>query len=392
MGTERAGATRPLQQLDPLEVHSGIAFGPWRGPGRPEPPDVREHPRKVLEGILVDALSGAPCHVLFSGGRDSSVILAAATDVARRHGLPEPIPLTTRFPESPTTWEDDWQERTVRHLGLKDWVREDVTDELDTLGPMAADTIRRFGVYWPSGAHNVRHHAQVAGGGTILTGGGGDELFSPWPLRRVPLRLVVRRRPRRRVPMHVATHVLPGRARRRVLARRLRANMTAPWLRPEAAEELQARWDSQDFRSESWRAATHGMLPTRYRQLVGSAMHACAAIEGARLIEPFAEADFIVSVANFGPREGFLSRGRALEALFADLLPREVLYRSTKAAFNDATFGPSARAFARSWDGSGVDDRLVQPELLFAEWAKEHPNVRSIACLHQAWLHAQDAH
>ena len=143
------GATVPLQDLDPLEIHSGVVVGPRRGPGAAEPPDVREHPRAMLEALLLEALSQPPCTVLFSGGRDSSVMLAAAVHVARRHGLPEPVPLTMRS-DQPATWESEWQELTIRHLGLQEWQRLEVSTELDTLGELATDTLRRFGVYWPS--------------------------------------------------------------------------------------------------------------------------------------------------------------------------------------------------------------------------------------------------
>ncbi len=134
------------------------------------------------------------------------------------------------------------------------------------------------------------------------------------------------------------------------------------------------------------------MPASRYRELVGTAMDAFARVEGVRLIEPFADARMVAAVANHGPIEGYHSRGRALEALFSDLLPREVLYRSTKAKFNDAIFGPAARRFSRAWDGTGVDERLVDPQALRAEWDKARPNIRSVACLHLAWLAAQGDH
>jgi asparagine synthetase B (glutamine-hydrolysing) len=382
---EMPTSVTPLQQLDPLEIHSGVAFGEWRGPCRPTIVDVEERPRDVLDQLLVEALSSPPCHVMFSGGRDSSVILALAVDAARRHGLPLPIPITTRFAAFPGAWENDWQERTVRHLELSDWRILEVTTEYDTLGPIATDTIRRFGVYWPSSAHNIRHTAQAAGGGTLLTGGGGDELFTPWPMRRVPVRQLLRRRPRRRIPRLILTHQLPAMQRRRRLLSGMRGTIASGWLREPARAELQARYDALQIPLESWKESLRWTMATRYQQLVRAALDTFTAADGVRLIEPFYDPRVVMAVAEHGPHEGYRSRGAALEALFADLLPRDVLYRSTKAVFNDVIFGPKAREFASGWDGTGLDDTLVDPDVLRAEWAKPSPNVRSISCLHQAW-------
>src|SRR5918996_1040570 len=199
-----------LQALDPLEIYSGAVFGPRRTPAPAEPDDSDEHPREILERLLVDALSRQPCHLMFSGGRDSSVVLAPAGDAARRHGLPEPVPLTARFPTHPATHETEWQEQVIRHLGVTDWVRVDVTDELDTLGPLATETIREFGVYWPSSAHNMRFFARHAGGGTLITGGGGEELSTRGGPRRLPIRLLARLRPRRRAAKWILVHQLPA--------------------------------------------------------------------------------------------------------------------------------------------------------------------------------------
>src|SRR5206468_12200197 len=100
--------------------------------------------------------------------------------VARREGLPPPIPATNRFPEFSLTNEDEWQERVVRHVGLEDWVRLDWTDELDLLGPYAEKVLRRHGLAFPSNLHFHDPLMEAARGGSMLTGVGGDEIFGEW--------------------------------------------------------------------------------------------------------------------------------------------------------------------------------------------------------------------
>ena len=71
-------------------------------------------PSAALERAVLPALLRPPCVVSFSGGRDSSLVLAAAVAVARSEGLAAPIPITVRFPASAESDEQEWQERVVR--------------------------------------------------------------------------------------------------------------------------------------------------------------------------------------------------------------------------------------------------------------------------------------
>ena len=78
--------------LSPLEIAAGVPL-PEREPRtRLERTDLA--PRAALDQAILSGLQRAPCVVSFSGGRDSSLVLAAAVDAARRHGLPLPVPVT----------------------------------------------------------------------------------------------------------------------------------------------------------------------------------------------------------------------------------------------------------------------------------------------------------
>src|SRR4051794_24216047 len=103
--------------LTALDVASGFPLGAVTPAHAPAgvPRDVRA----ALEAAMRPALQRPPCFVAFSGGRDSSAMLAVADRLAGREGLARPVPLTARFPEAPDTDESDWQERAIAALGVE---------------------------------------------------------------------------------------------------------------------------------------------------------------------------------------------------------------------------------------------------------------------------------
>jgi hypothetical protein len=87
--------------MSELEVLVGFVRGLPPRPLDPLPPEGPT-PRAALEELLAEELARQPCFVSFSGGRDSSALLATALDVARRRGLPEPAAFTLRYPVTKT--------------------------------------------------------------------------------------------------------------------------------------------------------------------------------------------------------------------------------------------------------------------------------------------------
>ena len=75
-----------------------------------------------------------------------------------------------------------------------------------------------------------------------------------------------------------------------------------------------------------------------------------------------------------------------MKALARDLLPADVIRRRTKAYFNRVFFAEESRAFAAEWSGRGLDDKLVDPEMLRREWLSDVPDIRTALLLQSAWL------
>jgi hypothetical protein len=377
---EHAGAPYVMQGI---ELATGLVIGvdPTRAPLRPGPVAPAELPG-VLEQALLPALQRAPCVVAFSGGRDSAGLLAAATMAARRHGLPLPIPATYRFTGIEDVDESAWQDSVVRHLELEDWVRVEVTDELDLVGPVARPLLRRFGPLWPPNSHFGGLLVPHARGGTFVTGVGGDELLEPGA--HVVARLLVgRRRPRRQDLRSVAAAMAPRALRVRRACRHVEL---LPWLAPDAAEAYSRALAGATGEPLWWgRSVTERWWRSRER-LALTASIAAACGKDVRVVHPFMDPTFLGAVAGALWRTGFPSRAAAMDLLFGEALPRAVRQRSSKAAFFGPFVNRHSRAFIRSWDGTGVDETLVDVRALRACWDEPRVDARSYALLQSAWL------
>jgi asparagine synthetase B (glutamine-hydrolysing) len=368
--------------LDPLEIACGLVFGLDDDTTPPEP--TTEDPRRELERAVRRALERPPCLVSFSGGRDSSAILALATHVARRDGLPLPVPATNRFMDVPLSEESDWQEQVVAHLGLDDWIVLQHTDELDCLGPVATSVLRRHGLLWPFNVFFHEPFLRLAEGGSILTGIGGDEMLAEAMWRR--FRASVRgRRPRPRDLLRVAYLCAPPRVRKYALEQRTEIHY--PWLRADARREVLARHADQSARAPvGWAGYLDWVRRLRYLRVGGASKAALAEDAGVLDVHPFLASGFSAALASLPRRGRYADRTDAMRSLFGDLLPEAVIERRTKASFDGAFWNDASRAFASEWDGSGVDTELVDVEALRTEWLSSSPDARSYTLAQSVWL------
>jgi Asparagine synthase len=375
--------------LDTHEIASGALFGTAVVEGD-LPSDVGS-PLAALEAAVLPALERPPCLVSFSGGRDSSAVLALAASVARREALPLPIPITNVFPSAPASRESEWQERVVAHLDLPEWIRLDHDDELDAVGPVARRVLSRHGLLWPCNAHFHAPLLQAATGGSLLTGIGGDEVFGASRWGRAVAVLTARALPERRDFLRIALALAPRRTRAAYFRRRY--PLRFGWLREPAQKALTHAWAAQAAgeplrrlrRLRWWRSL-------RYVVVGLAALDLLAADSGAQIVHPLSDRRFLEAFARVGSTAGFASRGEAMRSVFGNLLPEALYSRSTKVHFDEVFRHRHTLEFAGSWEGEGADPEFVDVDALRKLWLSGEAEANSFTLLQWAWLARETAH
>lgn len=379
--------TASLYVMTPTEIAWGYPLGSV-GPLAPPGDGGHTTPREALEQVIRTALLQPPCGIAFSGGRDSSTILAVATEVARRDGLPEPVALTRVFPDVPSTEESEWQEMVVRHLDVRDWQRLPIGDELDLLGPIATARLRDHGVVWPPTIHSDAHLVELLEGGSLLDGEGGDEVLGVSDHRVAPLTFLTRApRPLRWSRIRSALGALSPYAVRMRHARRRYDGWPLPWLRTEAREALLTALS--EFRASqplAFRSSVRAVPGRRAQALLLRNRKLLAAAKRVSFESPLLHPDVVHALARDGGWLGRGDRADVLGALVPDLLPAAVIERRTKAEFGGTFMSHHTREFASSWTGAGVDPSLVDPDELRRMWLQGDRNALTSALLQAAWL------
>lgn len=362
--------------FDPVDVPADAAARP---------------PRARLEEELLLALRRAPCVVAFSGGRDSSALLAVATHVARREGLPDPIPATHDFTGLGAADETEWQELVIRHLGLQEWVRFREVDAFDVLGARARAGLLRYGVLWPGLLHCHAPAVELAaGGGSLVIGEGGDEVLGLQRITPLTYLMRTRRRPSRDVVRLLLGSLGPAPLRRASQRRQLGAGNIHPWLRRDVARHFEREhaheicdaplsWDRAVVR-HAGRRAVRAMMGNSGRILSESdvALHV-----------PFLSPTFVGSLAVAGGRRGYITRTGMMIRFFGDLLPDRTLRREAKARFNAVAVGAPSRAFMTDWNGEGLDADLIDVEAFREACLGDMPMFGTQMLLQTAWLALQ---
>jgi asparagine synthetase B (glutamine-hydrolysing) len=384
-----ASGANPLG-LTEFEVATGVVLGRAESQPWPEGPCG---PLEALFGVAREILLRGRCVVAFSGGRDSSAVLATLLHIARREGFDDPIALTARWPGDAATEESAWQEHVARELNVKHWEIITPGSDFDLLGPLTTGLLRDHGLLWPAPIAVLMPMIDVAAGGVFVTGEGGDEVFGTWALAEPWSRLRGVREPqlsrqssRQSSLRQVVGAGLPRPLRyRRALARE-RPYQT--WLTAEAHVVLRQALARESVATSPlwWDSYLRQVSSERGMQLSARTQAALSAARGGSFASPLLAPPFLAALARRGGRLGLGDRTAAMRAVFSPLLSEAILSRQSKATFGRVFWGPESRQFARDWDGTGVAARWVDAEALRAAWAAPVPVFGAALPLHAAWL------
>jgi len=373
-------------ELSALEATVGYPLG-GRGREAPRAARVGQEPLAALVSAIEATLDSGPPAVAFSGGRDSSLLLAAAVLACGRAGLEPPLPITLCMPS--TVEEADeraWQELVLEHLGISDWHRIEIEGELDLVGPYARQHLLRDGLLFPANAHSVVPMLEAAGERPLIVGLGGDELLSPQQWGSVHDLLARRRSPEQRDILRLAACVIPTAIRR--FARPVPMQMLDEmhWLRPAAKSRLVSSVRRAFEQPVAWRAAITDLAARRDVVLPLRTMERLASAGGRKMVAPFLDPAFVGALARAGGLCGWGTRTATMDVLARDLLPAKLVGRKSKAYFNRVFFGEESRAFAAAWSGRGLDETLIDAQALRQEWLSDVPDFRTAVLLQSAWL------
>ena len=359
------------RRLTPLEIASCVVVGPsgtriapcWLTvPPSSSPVSGAQtaDPAAALERVITRALQRPPCLVSFSGGHDSSLVLAAATRAARREQLPLPIPVTWRATDAPRAEESAWQDAVVAALRLTGWIRLPTGDDLDFVGPVATGVLRRHGLLYPANAYFHAPLLKEAAGGTLLTGVGGDQVLG---------RLCRPRRP----------FWWP---------RRGELSLEFSWLRPAAGRRVRRGIRREErARPVRYRDRPAWARGRRDLELGRLSLALLARDAGADIVHPLLDPEFLQAICSSGfSPESAGGRAGLLGQVFGGRYPDAVLQPRPKATFGEVFWRRHTRELVAGWDGTGIDASVVDRAGLHREWRRPQPDLCTALLAQQVWL------
>ena len=280
--------------------------------------------------------------------------------------------MTWRFIGAPRAEESAWQERVIADLAIGEWQKLTAEDDLDLVGPIARRMLTRHGVRYPVNSHLLLPLMEMAKGGALLTGWGGDQVLTGW------------RRPPRPTPRSALLSVLPDRL---VAAASLHRTDPFPWLHRSVSADLIRRM-RMECRGEPRGLGERLDRRVRSRDVVlaNIGLDEVAQNHGVELIHPLLDPAFVMSLGlRFTDRQT-LTRSDILADIADGSFPESATAARRKAYFIEVFLRGPTREFARSWDGEGLDTALVDRDALRQVWSQWPIPAYSAALVQYLWL------
>ena len=368
-------------QLRPRAAGRGAARPPCRSCRRARPRAPRSRARSCPRCAASPASSASPA----AATPRPSWPPRRTSPAARACRLPCRSPTASRAPSG--TEETEWQEQVIATSGSTTGSGSS-RGRARRVGPVATAVIERHGLLWPC---NTYFHAPIfeaAAGGSVLTGVGGDEAFSP-----------TRAGPRVR-------DVLRGRVRpgpRNLRARRLRARARGrqagahPALAARALPVAAARGaragssgGSPPRRSASrcaGRAATADAGLAGYMRASASRASRCSpptTTSRSRIRSTIAR--FLAALAALPPARRHRSRSQAMDDARRRPAPGRGAAPLDQGALRRRCCGatPAGALAAMGRRGRRPGDRRRRPAA--REWASPEPDAQTFTLLQSVWL------
>jgi len=379
-----------MHSLTGLELACGRVSGVSAGaPDRSTAPVRASGPPvsafAALEAAVLPAVLASPCVVSFSGGKDSALVLAVAARVARREGLPLPIPVSWRFPDVPRADESTWQDRILTELRIEDRIVLAAGDDLDLVGPVARSVLRRHGVLYPANLHLHEPILGHARRGALLTGLGGDQVLTCWSAAgRVSLRRTARV-VAARGPWWVRVSAA---AMSRSGSFGGAGGRDFPWLRRDAARRAFLDWLGE-WMGRPDRPDRRLWWESRRRRLTVAAdnLASLGADQAVTVLNPLLDRAFHASLVGTVPAGIRMDRSALIRLFCGDRIPPIVYRHRPKGWFREVFVRTPTLTLAREWDGRGADESLVDPAVLAELWRHAPFPAGTGSLLQQAWVH-----
>ncbi len=167
----------------------------WPPAGKPlARPDDAALASALREAVGACLVSDVPLGVFLSGGIDSGLVTALATEAARESGHPAPLALTVGFPSDAVRNESDVARAVARHVGARHEVLDLAPSETRVPLERVAETYDE--PFSDSSALPTLLLSRVAARHAIvwLSGDGGDEGFGGYPSYAAGMRWLSRPR------------------------------------------------------------------------------------------------------------------------------------------------------------------------------------------------------